>query len=86
MHALVAVLGKGGSRLNQAEAAAPSSDELATCDREPIHAPGRIQSHGLLFFVDRESFRVLQASANCEAALNARMETIIGSPLDSVLG
>ena len=85
MHALVALLGKGGSRLSQAEAAAPS-DELATCDREPIHAPGRIQSHGLLLFVDRESFRVLQASANCEAALNSQMKTIIGSPLDSVLG
>ena len=46
-------------------------DELLTldnCDREPIHIPGLIQSHGALFAFD-PSRRLMYRSQNAEALL-----------------
>src|SRR5689334_13509790 len=38
--------------------------DLTTCDREPIHVPGSIQPHGVLFVLDQNSRTVLQGSLN----------------------
>ena len=38
--------------------------DLDACAAEPIRIPGAIQPHGALAFVDRTSFRILNASAN----------------------
>ncbi len=44
-------------------AAAPAEPvDLSTCAQEPIHIPGRIQPHGLLFVLEDPSLVVLQAS------------------------
>jgi len=85
MHAHMAVLAEGGFCLSQAEATR-IRDDLAACEREPIHAPGQIQPHGLLFFIDQTSEHILQASANAEAALGFPIRTIFGSPLNAALG
>jgi light-regulated signal transduction histidine kinase (bacteriophytochrome) len=47
-----------------------SSHEVdpTTCDREPIHIPGRIQPHGLLLVLEEPALTVLQASTNVSRA------------------
>ena len=42
---------------------APEGD-LAACDREPIHRPGRIQPHGMLLVLDESGLSVSRSSAN----------------------
>jgi len=58
--------------------AAPAADAVRTtlenCDREPIHIPGSIQSHGALIAVDAAG-AVRHASANVEAMLGATVST-----------
>ena len=38
--------------------------DLSNCDKEPIHIIGRIQPHGLLITIDRQSFSIEQVSSN----------------------
>ncbi|WP_162241803.1 GAF domain-containing protein [Pseudorhodoferax sp. Leaf267] len=52
---------------------------LDNCDHEPIHIPGRIQSHGVLVAFDLAQ-RVSHRSANAEALLGA-LAPALGQPL-----
>ena len=73
-----------------------ASSAGASCDAEPIHIPGRIQSHGVLLALDSAG-RIVQASDNVESllgwpwheVLGAKPETIIkvptGRSLDAIL-
>ncbi|MCZ2498337.1 GAF domain-containing protein [Xylophilus sp. Kf1] len=54
---------------------------LESCDREPIHIPGAIQSHGLLLAFDAQR-RLRYASANAEALLGSIPP--LGQPLDAL--
>lgn len=54
--------------------------DLSACDREPIHIPGAIQPHGVLFAVDQE-LRVSRAGGDVEALLGYS-----GNPLGQELG
>ena len=38
--------------------------DLTNCDREPIHIPGKVQSHGFLIAVDAETLKVSYVSEN----------------------
>lgn len=38
--------------------------DLSNCDKEPIHLIGRIQPHGFLMVIDRNSFKIEQVSTN----------------------
>ena len=38
--------------------------DLTNCDKEPIHIPGRIQSHGFLIAVDVNTLNIKYASVN----------------------
>lgn len=38
--------------------------DLSNCDKEPIHLIGRIQPHGLLMVIDRNTFNIEQVSTN----------------------
>ena len=40
------------------------SADLTNCDREPIHIPGKIQSHGVLVALDKESMIITHVSDN----------------------
>jgi chemotaxis family two-component system sensor kinase Cph1 len=58
---------------------------LVTCAHEPIHIPGAIQPHGCLLAFDRQSFTVVQVSANVEAFLGYTPEQILGNSIMAAL-
>ncbi|WRH66738.1 MAG: hypothetical protein RSE13_24965 [Planktothrix sp. GU0601_MAG3] len=43
--------------MNQTNPLFPETVDLTNCDREPIHIPGLIQSHGILFVLQETSAR-----------------------------
>lgn len=62
--------------------------DLTNCDREPIHIPGSIQPHGILFTLDEQKFRVLQATADAAARLGQASggeETLLGLTLGEIV-
>ncbi len=59
---------------------------LATCESEPVQAPGCIQSHGALLVLRITDFTILQASENTAAFLLTAPETLLGKPVSSVIG
>ncbi|UKT65477.1 ATP-binding protein [Pedobacter mucosus] len=46
------------------------SVDLTNCDKEPIHIPGKIQSHGFLLAVDKTSLNINYVSENILTFLN----------------
>ena len=58
--------------------------DLTSCDREPIHALGAVQSFGVLLAVTTD-WIVARVSANAEAFLGQSMEALGGASLDKVL-
>jgi chemotaxis family two-component system sensor kinase Cph1 len=64
----------------------PLNVDLADCDREPIHIPGAIQSHGALIAVEEPDLTIAHVSANIETFLGVPAARAIGSPLEQVMG
>ncbi|MET0544728.1 MAG: HWE histidine kinase domain-containing protein [Caulobacterales bacterium] len=64
---------------------APPTD-LTNCDREPIHIPGAIQSHGCLIACDESLKTILRASQNAASFLGQQGVQLVGQKLDAVLG
>ncbi|MDB5652521.1 MAG: signal transduction histidine kinase [Tardiphaga sp.] len=60
--------------------------DLTNCDREPIHIPGSIQSHGCLLACDGSVSVVRRHSANTAAVLGLEGRDINGSTLDELIG
>lgn len=60
--------------------------DLTTCDREPIHIPGAIQSHGALLAVDPGTFAVVQAAGDTGTIVGREIERIYSGSLDDALG
>lgn len=58
--------------------------DLTTCDREPIHIPGSIQPHGILFGLAGD-LRILSVSANVAQHLGHDPRGILGGPLSRLL-
>ena len=58
--------------------------DLSNCDREPIHIPGAIQPHGLLFAFTGGDLHTVSASANVETACGVAAESLPGIPLGSL--
>ena len=54
---------------------------LTSCDREPIHIPNAIQSHGILLTFTEADRVILQVSDNSEAFLGHKPEALLGQPL-----
>jgi light-regulated signal transduction histidine kinase (bacteriophytochrome)/CheY-like chemotaxis protein len=59
--------------------------DLTNCDREPIHIPGSIQSHGCLLACDARAGMVLRHSENTGAVLGLSGE-INGQALEKLIG
>lgn len=55
-----------------------NSHELTTCDREPIHLLGSVQSFGCLIAVSSD-WLVMHASSNTDKILNLDAQSIIGT-------
>lgn len=59
--------------------------DLTNCDREPIHIPGRIQSHGFLLSVDAKSYDITYASENISQHLPATAENLLNKPISTFI-
>ncbi|SEA42676.1 ATP-binding protein [Pedobacter hartonius] len=55
--------------------------DLTNCDREPIHIPGRIQSHGFVLAVDSASFNITYASENCINFVPLEAKALLGTSI-----
>ena len=53
---------------------------LESCAKEPIHIPGAIQPHGLLFALHSESLVVEQVSGNLVEILGLQPDSVLGRP------
>ena len=60
--------------------------DLTNCDREPIHIPGSIQSHGCLLACDGSVAMVRRHSVNAAAVLGLQGREINGATLDDLIG
>lgn len=59
--------------------------DLNNCDREPIHIPGSIQPHGIIFILKEPELTILQVSDNTFASLGLPASQLINKNLDVVL-
>ncbi|MES2828244.1 MAG: ATP-binding protein [Bacteroidota bacterium] len=59
--------------------------DLTNCDREPIHIPGRIQSHGFLIAVNSSSYDITYASENISQHLDATAEGLLEKPIGTFI-
>ncbi|WP_454563565.1 ATP-binding protein [Pseudomonas sp. AIG] len=59
---------------------------LANCADEPIRFPGAIQPHGLLLTLSEPELAIIQVSANVETLLARTPLSLIGQPLESLIG
>ncbi|WP_316843541.1 ATP-binding protein [Pedobacter psychrodurus] len=53
------------------------SVDLTNCDKEPIHIPGKIQSHGFLIAVDKNSLSISYLSENTEDFFKEPAKTLL---------
>lgn len=65
-------------------ATGPTTEQIASCDREPIHIPGAVQPHGVLLVLDRDSLEIRHAAGDVAGLLGA--DTWIGASAGAVLG
>jgi chemotaxis family two-component system sensor kinase Cph1 len=54
--------------------------DLSNCEREPIHIPGKIQSHGVLIAISRE-FKITYCSENIFDIAQVNAVTLLGTPV-----
>jgi light-regulated signal transduction histidine kinase (bacteriophytochrome)/CheY-like chemotaxis protein len=64
----------------------PPVVDLTNCEREPIHIPGSIQTHGALLACDDALTTIRRASANASQLLGLDGKSLIGMNLDEALG
>ncbi|WP_426329576.1 ATP-binding protein [Pedobacter sp. R-06] len=57
------------------------SVDLSNCDKEPIHIPGKIQSHGFLIAVDKNSLSITYVSENAEVFLAEEAKSLLNKQL-----
>ena len=60
------------------------SVDLTNCDKEPIHIPGKIQSHGFLVAVDKNSSTITYLSENTGDFLKEPARTLLNKPLSEI--
>jgi len=56
--------------------------DLTNCEKEPIHIPGKIQSHGFLLAVDTQSGLINYVSENISKYVQVEAKTVLGKGLD----
>ncbi len=63
----------------------PFRVDLTNCEREPIHIPGAVQPHGVLFACRGASLEVRQVSASVASHAGVSPEAALGHPLAALL-
>ncbi len=62
-------------------------DALKACAKEPIHIPGSIQPYGMLFVMQGDDHRVIQASGNIQRWLPQQtVNDVLGKTLGDIIG
>jgi light-regulated signal transduction histidine kinase (bacteriophytochrome) len=64
---------------------APQEIDLTACEREPIHIPGSIQPHGVLFAVSQADMTLTHASANAASVFGIDPVSILNKPFNDAL-
>ncbi|WP_016872562.1 ATP-binding protein [Chlorogloeopsis fritschii PCC 9212] len=59
--------------------------DLINCDREPIHIPGSIQPHGVLFVLQEPDLKILRVSSNTLSFLGVPPESLLNQSLSKLL-
>lgn len=59
--------------------------DLSNCDKEPIHIPGRIQSHGFLVAIDENTNEIVYISDNLESYTGLPGKDLAGQSLKQLL-
>ncbi len=59
---------------------------LEGCAKEPIHIPGAIQPHGILFAISETDMTIRQASANMNDFIGKPVNALIDRPISDVIG
>ncbi|CUR34452.1 putative Histidine kinase [Planktothrix tepida PCC 9214] len=71
--------------MNQIDPLFPSTVDLTNCDTEPIHIPGLIQAHGILFVLQEPQLKILQVSNNTFNLLGIHPQKLLRKKLDKIL-
>lgn len=58
--------------------------DLTNCDREPIHIPGKIQSHGFLIAVNSNSHLITYISENIKPFIGDDAKVYLGKPINDI--
>lgn len=67
------------------DAHVPYQVDLTTCDKEPIHIPGRIQPHGMLIVLSDPDLTIVQISTNSDEYAHRPARELLGQPLSALL-
>ncbi|MFB2923556.1 MULTISPECIES: PAS domain S-box protein [Aerosakkonema] len=59
--------------------------DLTNCDKEPIHIPGSIQPHGILFVLQEPQLKILQVSHNTSEILGIHPQDLLAEKLQTFL-
>ncbi|MDX2148325.1 MAG: GAF domain-containing protein [Planctomycetota bacterium] len=59
---------------------------IHSCDREPVHTPGCIQSHGVLLALDPHRLTVVQVSSNANGFFGRDIDDILGRNIADLVG
>jgi chemotaxis family two-component system sensor kinase Cph1 len=62
----------------------PTPEQIASCDREPIHVPGAVQPHGVLLVLDRDTLEIRHAAGDVAGLL--AVDRWLGAAVGAVLG
>jgi chemotaxis family two-component system sensor kinase Cph1 len=60
--------------------------DLSNCDREPIHIPGAIQPHGMLFALRDRDLHIAQVSQNTVKFFGFSPAQLLGRSIEDVVG
>jgi len=60
--------------------------DISNCEREPIHLPGSIQPHGILFALGVPELAILHVSENVRRFLGLPAAAIVGKPIAEIIG
>ncbi|WP_437678417.1 ATP-binding protein [Sorangium sp. So ce131] len=77
-----------GGRGGPGEAGGPDRRgelDLSSCAREPIHIPGAIQPHGVLFALKEPELTIVQVSSNTADLLGIQPHSLLGQAISGLL-
>ncbi len=60
--------------------------DISNCEREPIHIPGSIQPHGILFVLAEPAFTIVQVSENIASFFGFTPDAVLNQPIDTIIG